>query len=686
MRMENNKFQIALAGNPNTGKSTLFNALTGLKQHTGNWPGKTVEQAVGEFTYENESFTLIDLPGTYSLYSNSTDEEVARDFIIFGKPDVTLVVMDATSMTRNLNLALQVLEMTPNVIICLNLIDEAEKKGIKINGELLSKILGVPVVKMSARNNVGLDDLRKTIVKMVLGEIQTKPFTIFYAKEVEQRIAEIETSVKLLVGDVFPPRWVALRLLEHDEGFLKTLAIHVKDPKTLNQITEHAKNDYTDNLREKLVASIYRQTNAISKKVTEAKNAADFKTEKIDKILTSKRWGFPIMFVLLGIVLWLTIAGANVPSSMLADFFNWVESYLTNWFNAMNAPEWLHGMLVLGLFRGTGWVVSVMLPPMAIFFPMFSLLENYGYLPRVAFNMDRLFKVAGAHGKQSLTMAMGFGCNAAAILSTRIIESPRERMLAILTNNFIPCNGRWPTLILLASLFMAANYTGMKATFFTAGILIGFVLFGVAVTLLVSWILSKTALRGIPTHYTLELPPYRRPKYMNTIIRASIDKTWLVLSRAVIVAAPAAVLTWILANINIGDTSILMHFVQFLDPFAQLLGLDGFILAAFIIGLPANEIVIPVLLMAYLSTGSLIELSDLSELKQILLNQGWTWLTALNMMLFSLLHYPCGTTLVNIYKETKSKKWTFLAFAIPTGIAVFVTFTIATIVKAFGWV
>jgi ferrous iron transport protein B len=323
---------------------------------------------------------------------------------------------------------------------------------------------------------------------------------------------------------------------------------------------------------------------------------------------------------------------------------------------------------------------------MAIFFPMFALLENYGYLPRVAFNMDRLFKGAGAHGKQSLTMAMGFGCNAAAIMSTRIIESPRERMLAILTNNFVPCNGRWPTLILLASLFMAAGFTGGAKTFVTSAVVMGIVLIGIVVTLAVSWALSKTALRGIPTHYTLELPPYRKPKFWNTIIRATLDKSIFVLKRAIVIAAPAGLLTWILANIYVGDTSILLHIVHFLDPFAQALGLDGFILMAFILGLPANEIVLPILLMGYLSTGAMVEVDNLGDLKNIFLEQGWTWLTALNMMLFSLLHYPCGTTLINIYKETKSKKWTFLSFAIPTSLAIIVTFIVAQIVKGFGLV
>lgn len=454
----------------------------------------------------------------------------------------------------------------------------------------------------------------------------------------------------------------------------------------LAYLFNHAKGMSSDNLRDEIVENIYSTSRGICKEVVIYKNKERIHSEKLDKVLTSPIWGFPIMLAMLGAVFYLTIAGANIPSSLLAEGFAWMEGKLTLLFNAMNAPAWLHGVLVLGFFRGTGWVISVMLPPMAIFFPAFALLENYGYLPRVAFNMDRLFKKAGGHGKQSLTMAMGFGCNAAAIMSTRIIESPRERMLAILTNNFVPCNGRWPTLILLASLFMAAGYAGGMASLVTAGMVMTMVLIGIVVTISVSWILSKTALKGVPTHYTLELPPYRRPKIWSTVLRSSKDKSWYVLKRAVIVAAPASIITWIIANINIGDTSILMHFVQFLDPFGQALGMDGFILAAFIIGLPANEIVVPILIMAYLSQGAMLELDDLTELKAVFVSHGWTWLTALNMMLFSLLHFPCGTTLVNIYKETKSKKWTFLSFAIPTAIAIGVTFLVAAIVRALGWV
>jgi ferrous iron transport protein B len=456
---------------------------------------------------------------------------------------------------------------------------------------------------------------------------------------------------------------------------------------SLEQLVQHAKHLAGESIHDDIVASIYHSSHSICETVVSYKDREMLRrSEKLDNIFTSPIWGFPIMLAMLSAIFYLTIAGANIPSSMLAEFFGWIEGYLTIWFKAVHAPDWLYGVLVLGLFRGTGWVISVMLPPMAIFFPAFALLENYGYLPRVAFNMDRLFKRAGAHGKQSLTMAMGFGCNAAAIMSTRIIESPRERILAILTNNFVPCNGRWPTLILLASLFMAAGYTGGLQTFVTSAVVVGMVVFGIIITLTVSWVLSKTALRGVPTQYTLELPPYRKPKFWNTIIRATLDKSVYVLKRAVIVAAPAAILTWVLANIYIGDTSILMYIVNFLDPFAQLLGLDGFILAAFILGLPANEIVVPILLMGYLATGSLTEVEDLTQLKQIFLDQGWTWLTALNMMLFSLLHFPCGTTLVNIYKETKSIKWTFLSFAIPTVLAIVITFLVAQIVRALGLV
>jgi ferrous iron transport protein B len=441
-------------------------------------------------------------------------------------------------------------------------------------------------------------------------------------------------------------------------------------------------------IRDEIVSGIYGVSAGIcGDAVTYRDKKKLNSTYKLDNIVTSKIWGFPIMLAILGIVFWITIAGANYPSSWLASFFGFIEGYLTAGFAAIHAPAWLHGVLVLGLYRGTSWVISVMLPPMMIFFPVFALLENFGYLPRVAFNMDRLFKKSGGHGKQALTMSMGFGCNAAAILSTRIIESPRERMLAILTNNFVPCNGRWPTLILLSSLFMAgAATTGALRTLTTASVLMGMVLIGIIVTLTVSWVMSKTALRGVPTHYTLELPPYRRPQIWKTILISSKDKSLNVLTRAIVVAAPAGIITWILGNLFIGGDSVLNHMAAFFDPFAHMLGMDGFIIMAFILGLPANEIVLPILLMGYMSSGAMVDIDSLGSIKDVFLSHGWTWLTALNMMLFSLLHYPCGTTLVNIYKETKSMKWAVLSAVIPLGIAIGVTFAVAQLARLFGWV
>ncbi|AKG33570.1 nucleoside recognition domain-containing protein [Paenibacillus durus] len=441
-------------------------------------------------------------------------------------------------------------------------------------------------------------------------------------------------------------------------------------------------------IRDDIVGGIYAVSASICREAVTYRDRSKLKsTHKLDQIVTSKIWGFPIMLAILGAVFWITIAGANYPSGWLASLFGFIEGYLTAGFQAVGAPAWLHGVLVLGLYRGTSWVISVMLPPMAIFFPVFALLENFGYLPRVAFNMDRLFKKSGGHGKQALTMSMGFGCNAAAILSTRIIESPRERMLAILTNNFVPCNGRWPTLILLASLFMAgAATTGALKSLSTAGILMGLVLLGIVVTLTVSWVLSKTALRGVPTHYTLELPPYRKPQVWKTILVSSKDKSLNVLTRAIVIAAPAGIATWILGNIVVGGDSVLNHMASFFDPFAHLLGLDGYIIMAFILGLPANEIVLPILMMGYMSSGAMVDVDSLGNIKDIFLQHGWTWLTALNMMLFSLLHYPCGTTLVNIYKETKSVKWAVLSAVIPLGIAIAVTFAVAQAAYAFGWV
>lgn len=438
-------------------------------------------------------------------------------------------------------------------------------------------------------------------------------------------------------------------------------------------------------VRDQVVQDIYQQAQAIAEKAVRKQGSKQDLDRKIDNIVTSKFLGYPLMIALLSLVFWLTISGANVPSGMLADMFFAFQDRLTAFFQWIGAPAWLHGVLVLGLYRGLAWVVSVMLPPMAIFFPLFTFLEDLGYLPRVAFNLDKMFKKAGAHGKQILTMCMGFGCNAAGVIACRIIESPRERLIAILTNNFVPCNGRFPTLIAMAAVFMGAlvsGYNNLAASVLVAGV----VVLGVLITLAVSRVLSQTLLKGIPSTFTLELPPYRMPKLGSLLIRSVLDRTLFVLMRAVVVAAPAGAVTWILANIQIGNLSILGHLAGWLQGFGHLIGLDGFIVLAFLLGLPANEIVVPILIMSYLSQGAMLELDSFDALRQLLVNNGWTWLTALNMILFSLLHFPCATTLLTIRKETQSKKWTLLAALIPTGIAILVCFAVAQIVRALGLV
>lgn len=438
---------------------------------------------------------------------------------------------------------------------------------------------------------------------------------------------------------------------------------------------------------DKIVADIYANAELIAQKAVIMPATDKLRWDsRLDDILTSRIFGYPIMLLLLGLVFWITIEGANIPSQMIATVLFSFQEQLTEWFQAAGAPAWLHGVLVLGLYRALAWVISVMLPPMAIFFPMFTLLEDLGYLPRVAFNLDNMFKQCKACGKQVLTMCMGFGCNAAGVVSCRIIDSPRERLIAILTNNFVPCNGRFPTLIAIATIFVGWALAPQYETAIVAVFMIGLVILGIVFTFAVSWLLSHTVLKGEASSMVLELPPYRRPQIGAVIYRSMIDRTLFVLKRAVIMAAPAGVLTWCLANIYIGDVSILQHLAGGLQPVAYAIGLDGYILLAFILGLPANEIVIPILLMSYLSTGHMVELDELTELQQVFVSHGWTWLTALNTILFCLLHWPCTTALLSTYKESGSAKWTFAAFLLPTVAGIAVCFVVAQSARLLGLV
>jgi ferrous iron transport protein B len=680
------QFVIALAGNPNTGKSTVFNSLTGLHQHTGNWPGKTVTNARGEFNHKEKEYILVDLPGTYSLFAASVEEEVARDFVCFGNSDAVIVITDATCLERNMNLVYQVMELTDNVILCINLIDEAKKKNITIDKEGIEKDLGIPVVLTAARNGIGMEDLKDAVYNVASRKVKPKLNNVIYDDYIEEMIDSIQPSVKEKAESV-NSRWLSLRLIDGDKGIIDTVLkdIDKKDSESLMELSDKVRGNIDKkNIRDDVTDKIYKYAENIRDSyVIKNKNKKD-RDRIIDNYITSKVFGIPIMLGILALVFWITITGANYPSALLAEGLFAIEDKLTIWFNYMNAPVWLHGVLILGLYRTLAWVVSVMLPPMAIFFPMFTLLEDLGYLPRVAFNLDHLFKKACAHGKQCLTMCMGLGCNAAGIIGCRIIESPRERLIAILTNNFVPCNGRFPTLLAIASVFLISNSRSRFAGFLPALAITVIVIIGVAVTLLVSYFLSKTLLKGLPSSFTLELPPYRKPQIGRVIYTSIIDRTIFVLGRAVIVAVPAGAITWILGNVFIGNLSILEHAAAFLQPFASLIGLDGFILMAFILGMPANEIVLPILLMAYLSTGSMIEFDSIASLRTILLDHGWTYLTALNVMLFSLLHWPCATTLLTIRKETGSAKWTAVAAILPTCIAIIVCFLTATIARLIG--
>ncbi len=667
----------ALAGNPNVGKSTVFNALTGLHQHTGNWPGKTVVNARGRCTVQGRECLLVDTPGCYSLLAHSAEERAARDCICFGGADVVIVVCDASCLERNLNLALQTLEITNRVVVCVNLMDEARRRGTSLQLRTIEARLGVPVVPTSARSGKGLPELTRAVACMAQkAPVPTAP--VRYADAIERALAVLTPAVRAAVPESAPsPRWLALRLLEQDPELLRgveaCLGFSLAKKPEVAQALAAARKILTEQnislaaLRDAIAERVVRTAQEIcAGAVQKTPTKRERRDRIIDRILTSRRTGFPLMLLLLLGVFWLTITGANIPSRLLADGLFWLGDRLSEAFLQLDAPEWLRGVAVDGAYRVLAWVVSVMLPPMAIFFPLFTLLEDLGYLPRVAFNLDHCFQKCRTCGKQALTMAMGFGCNAAGVVGCRIIDSPRERLIAMLTNSFVPCNGRFPTLIAILAMFFVGTSGGLRETLLSALLLTGLVLLGVGMTFLASRALSGTVLRGVPSAFTLELPPYRVPQIGKVLVRSVLDRTLFVLGRAAAVAAPAGALLWCMANLTWGGQTLLASCAAALEPLARFFGLDGVILLAFILGFPANEIVVPIIIMAYLSQGKLIEMNDLSLLRALLLQNGWTWSTAVCTMLFSLMHWPCSTTCLTVYRETKSLKWTAAAILLPT--------------------
>ena len=699
-------YLVALAGNPNTGKSTVFNSLTGLRQHTGNWPGKTVARAEGGYQHEDDRFRVVDLPGTYSLQAGSPDEEVARDFILFGQPDVTVVVVDATRLERNLNLVLQILEITDRVVIDLNLVDEARRHGIAIDERKLEAELGVPVVPTVARSGEGIPELREAIYRMAIGETATQPYRITdYPPELEAAVGELVPIIEETYPELPNSRWVALRLLNKDERVEEAvrtgeigLLEHVDPGEPILRKTEQLRWQLSPDYHDALTRRYFEAAHEIA----ERSSATGLRKSKfnldrtLDRVFTNRWLGFPVMLLILAAVFWITIAGANVPSRMLAVLLiDTLHPILSGFGATIGLPEWLNGLLFDGVYLATAWVIAVMLPPMAIFFPLFTLLEDFGYLPRVAFNLDSMFRRAGAHGKQALTMCMGFGCNAAGVVATRVIDSPRERLIAIITNNFSLCNGRWPTQILIATIFIGALVPAHLAGLVSAAAVVGVALLGIFAMFLTSWFLSRTMLRGEATTFSLELPPYRPPRILQTLYTSLIDRTLIVLWRAIVFAAPAGAVIWLVANISVGGASLAEHFISWSNPVGLLIGLNGVILLAYIVAIPANEIVIPTVLMLTVLTtaavagggegaGVMFEMESAGGMGEMLRAAGWTTLTGVNLMLFSLLHNPCSTTLYTIYKETGSVKWTTVSALLPLAMGIGVCFVVAQVWQMVG--
>lgn len=624
--------KLAFAGNPNVGKSTLFNSITGMRQHTGNWPGKTVELAYGGCVYGGRKYEVADLPGCYSLKARSAEEEVAEAYIKDGMADVVAVVCDATCLERNLYLVLQILDMTKRVVVCVNLLDEAAKKKIRIDLPRLESLLGVPVAGMVARNKSGRKKLFEAIERLEAQQDTESEADKAQAQAIESSCREAEEET-----GQYPQK-------SGQKGYIL-------------------------------------RSEEICREVVACDSASPMERDrKWDRILTGKFTAVPVMLLLLMGIFWITITGANYPSAWLSKGLFFVEERLVELARGLGVPVFIYEMLIYGVYRVLAWVVSVMLPPMAIFFPLFTLLEDFGYLPRIAYNMDKCFQKCHACGKQALTMCMGFGCNAVGVTGCRIIDSPRERLVAILTNNFVPCNGRFPTLIVIITMFFAGGSAGGGA-FASVLVMAAVIVLGIAVTFLISRLLTATVLKGMPSAFTLELPPYRRPQAGKVIVRSVLDRTLFVLGRAVAVAAPAGLIIWLLANIRIGGTALLYYCTAFLDPFARLLGMDGTILMAFVLGFPANEIVIPIIIMTYMSQGSLIDIGEANVLKQLLIANGWTWMTAVSTMLFSLMHWPCSTTLLTVKKETGSMKWTLAAFFVPALTGILFCFLFNTLMK-----
>lgn len=637
---------ILLCGNPNVGKSSLFNVLTHSHEHTGNWTGKTVELATKNIKKTN--YNLIDLPGIYSLSDLSEEEKITKNTLLFEDYDKIIYVCDASSLEKNLCLLLQILQINRNIILCINMIDETEEKGIKIDYKALEEILNIKVIKCSTKNKIGIKELTNSLKTDTYTD-----YSFYYSDELESKIKKVES----LLPKYFNNRFIAIKVLENDTSLVEYIYERYGINIISKELSYYLREINSEDISDEISIKLNNLSSSICNKVLTRKEK---EISFLDKIFSNKLYCIlSLCFIMFGIFL-ITIVLANYPSDLLSNLFSWLENIIYDFNIKYDIPKFIYEPLLFGVYRIVTYIISVMFPPLVIFFFLFTYAEETGILPRIAFNLDGICKCCNCHGKQSLTICSGFGCNACAVVGSRIIDSKRDRLLAIITNSFIPCNGRFPMIIALISMFFTHSNNKLIISFY----LMLFVLFSIIISFLTSFILSKTLLKGYSGFFILELPDYKKVKITKIFKNSFIYKSLSILKKAILVSIPSGLIIWLMTNIKINNITLFHILSNSLEPFGRLLGMDGNIILSFLLGLPANEIVLPIMIMGYLNTNNISLLVDTLNIRNIFINNGWTFITAINVILFSIMHFPCGTTLLTIKKEVGTK-WMIYSLVIP---------------------